>query len=114
MLSVVKKRYVMRARTIADLPATERPTKRVELVVDDNSKAEHDQTARLPPGYRETGIEYAAGEKKRGEGLEYHKTGENANAEDVGRLLTKEEPPEKLKITAESGKALAQLVQPHI
>ena len=114
MLSVVKKRYAMRARTIADLPPSTRPTKRVELVVDDNSKSEHDQTARLPPGYRDTGIGYAAGERKSGIGPEYHKTGENANAEDVGMLLTKEEPAEKLKITAESGKALAQLVQPHI
>ena len=100
--------------TLADLPPSQAPTKRVELVVPAHSKAEHDQTARLPPGYRDTGVGYAAGERKRGVGPEFHKTGENANAEDVGMLLTKEEPAEKLKITAESGKALAELVQPHI
>ena len=116
MLSVVKKKgYTMANRmTLDDLPPTTRPTRRVEIVGPDNSKSEHNQTARLPPGYRDTGVGYAAGEKKRGVGPAFHKTGENANAEDVGMLLTEDEPAEKLHITAESGKALAELVQPHI
>ena len=112
MLSVVKKKAMATRMTLADLPSSTQQARRVELVVEPTS--EHDQTARHPPGYRDTGIGYAAGERKRGVGPEYRKTGENANAEDVGMLMTKEEPAEKLKITAESGKALAQLVQPHI
>ena len=88
--------------TLDDLPPRERQSRLVEIVPAE-SRSEHDQTARLPAGYRDTGIGYGAGEKKRGIGPEYHKTGENANAEDKGMLLIKDEP-EKLKITAESGK----------
>ena len=100
--------------TLADLPPSQAPTKRVELVVPDNSKAEHDQTARIPSDMQETGIKYDANERKHGLGRAFHKTGENYNAEDVGRLLRERDPPEKLEITPESGKAIAKLVQPHI
>ena len=100
--------------TLADLPASQAPTKRFEMVVPDNSKSEHDQTARIPSDMQETGVKYNANERKHGLGRAFHKTGENYNAEDVGRLLREKDPAEKIEITPESGKALAKLVQPHI
>ena len=104
----------MQAVRLEDLPPEEKKADLVNVKVRSNNNV-HDQTARQPQkDQMDTGVDFYTGEKRIAKGRSLVVTGENYNAEQRGRLFRSLTPARDMEFTAESGKALAELVQPHL
>ena len=99
-------------RTLSDIDMSgEGPaSQRVNFVSNEEGA---DQEMKMPAGWEPTGVEFDAGERRRGQGAAFMKTGENYNGEDTGMLLRPKKPPMQLDISGQ-GANLAALIGPYL